>query len=317
MRKPPKLGFDKFKDGMVPFLHFPAVESEIKNEKMRRLRQAEKVVTESESYESVEERLLFILDAENAQEYKARMRLILGTTMGGSWEALDRVCMVVCPEQDTWPKRFKSKEATEKIVRFLVNPELYEAVPWFTAERYRLPPDWDSRLRDNMSRGIHKGLQSLYSTKSGLALEKMIHKTITDAGYEYAKGPVSWVDNKEVDAVIPDMRQPHVLIMSSYNLTTGSGQTARATEQKSMYECICRYNSARANYDKQNIQFVNVIDGGGWISRESDLKIMHQHCDYALAASQLHRLPDILKYHMLPDALREFLADEQRGSCLK
>lgn len=295
--KPSKLSFNDLVDGIVPFLHFPAVETEIKNEKKQRLQDAEKTVVDSESYENLD-RLMYILDTNTAKEYENKLSLILGTTTDGSLEALDRVCMVLCPDHESWAKRFHSKEATRTIVSFLVNPELYENIPWFTAERFRLSPDWDSRLRSNMSRGIHKSLKPLYGTKLGLALEKRIHKTVTDAGFTCGKGPVSCVDEKEVDVAIPNIRQPRVLIMSSYSLTTSSAQTGRAGEQKSMYEYVCRHNSGRARYDEPDIQLVNVMDGGGWLARRNDLKIMHQHCDYALAASQLHTLPDILHYHM-------------------
>lgn len=295
--KPSKLSFDELAGGIVPFLHFPNIESEIKNEKRRLIREAERTVATSESYESLE-RLMYILDTNTTSEYKNKLQLILATTIDGSLEALDRICMIICPDHRTWARRFHSKEATRTIVNFLVNPDLYEAIPWFTAERFRLPSDWHNRMRGNMSKGIHKRLQPLYGTKIGLALEGVIRKAIIGAGYGCEKGFVSCVDEKEVDAVVPEIRRPRVLIMSSYSLTTSSAQSQRAREQKSMYEGIRRHNSARVHYDEPDIQLVNVIDGGGWIARSSDLKIMHQHCDYALAVNQLHLLPDILQHHM-------------------
>ena len=104
---------------------------------------------------------------------------------------------------------------------------------------------------------------------------------------------------KEVDVAVPNLQSPRVLIMSSYNVTTASAQSTRAREQQKMFEDVRRYNESRGQREQPDVQFINVIDGGGWLSRVRDLQIMHQYCNYALAAGHLEgHLPGILHHHM-------------------
>lgn len=181
----------------------------------------------------------------------------------------------------------------------MIDPHSYsEGVPWYTAERFRLPNDWIERIRFNIAADIHGALQSLYNTSTGLALEESIRSIVTNAGYKWEKGFVSVVDQKEVDVVVPELVLPRILIMSSYNLTTASSQSERARAQKSMYEQVNVYNASRNRRDAPDVQLINVVDGAGWLSRGSDLREMHRHCDYALAWSHLPSLTAILHHHM-------------------
>ncbi len=297
MEAPRKLSFNELLDGMSPFLHFPEVEREIQAEKLARMeRAAAKTRFSSNEYGTVDDAIR-MLSVPKVHEFRDRLKLILATTEG-SLEALDRVCMVICPEETTWSQRCKSDMAIRRIVEFLNEPSNVKEIPWFTAERFRLPPDWLGRIRHNLAASIHKSLQSLYGTKMGLALESYIGAIVTEAGYSFEKGFVSIVDDKEVDIVIPELILPRVLIMSTYNLTTSSGQSTRAREQQAMYERVRTYNLARGRRQEPNVQLVNVIDGGGWLARRNDLEEMYLHCDYALSFSQLDFLPDILRFHM-------------------
>ena len=296
MQAPRKLSFDELFAGMSPFLHFPEVESEVQAVKLARVEQAAaKTRFSSSEYGTIDDAVR-MLSVSKTDEFVDRLKLILATTEG-SLEALDRVCMVLCREQKTWAQRRKSTTAIRRIVEFLSNPS-EEDIPWYTAERFRLPPDWLGRIRQNIAAAIHKDLQSLYSKRVGIALEKQIGAIVKQAGYGFEKGFVEIVDNKEVDVAIPELQRPRILVMSSYNLTTSSTQSTRAREQQAMYERVRTYNIARSRREEPNVQLVNVIDGGGWIYRRSDLEEMHLHCDYAFSYSQLYMLPELLDFHM-------------------
>lgn len=297
MEAPRKLSFDEFFEGMSPFLQFPEVESEIQTAKLARVEQAAAKTRSSPNEVGTIEDAVRMLTVSNVEDFRDRLKLILATTQG-SLEALDRVCMVICSEEKSWAQRRKSNTAIRTIVEFLNEPSHYEDVPWYTAERFRLPPDWLGRIRQNIAAAIHKDLQASYGTKMGLALEAYIGSVVERAGYKFEKGRVGIVDDKEVDVVVPEIRLPRILIMSSYNLTTSSGQSTRAREQQAMYERVRAYNLTRSRRQEPNVQLVNVIDGGGWIARRNDLREMHLHCDYALSFSQLDLLSDILHFHM-------------------
>ena len=294
---PEKLPYDDLVNCMSPFLQFSDVESVMKRTKKEQTADTRKIIVELNDKESDVFNIEKILNVGTAVEYEKRLKVVLSLA-AGSLELLDRVCMVICPEQKTWAKRFTTESARREITTFLTDPSKHEQIPWFVLERFRLPDKWYTMIRPRLIVDIHMKLRSAYGTKMGLALESRIGEVVKNAGYRYEKGIVSLVDDKEVDVVVPTLKIPRILIMSSYNLTTSSAQSQRAREQKAMYEEVCRYNSGRARAQEPPVQLINIIDGGGWITRPNDLRIMHQFCDYILPYKLLHKLPSILRYHM-------------------
>ena len=296
---PTKLTLDELRTGMRVFLDSPVVEQEIQNLKNQRLGTARFVAQVNIGEPGTDGDIINLLQVATANEYKERLQFLLATS-AGSLEVLDRVCMVICPEHTTWNARRQSVTATRAIARFLINPDTEPRVPWYIRERLRLPADFLNLVETSIAREIHGALQSQYNTSSGQAVEGFINDLVARAGYTYGHGPVELVDNKEVDVVVPDdLAAPRLLIMASYNLTTSSGQSQRAREQETMYHLIRQHNQRRNNQNRPAVQFVNVVDGGGWLSRPNDLDQMHRHCDYALSVAQLpQHLPPILRYHM-------------------
>ena len=116
---------------------------------------------------------------------------------------------------------------------------------------------------------------------------------IKNHALRYEKGHVSLVDNKEVDLVIPSLKNPRILIMSSYSMTTSSAQSSRANEQCAMYDLINRHNRVH----RGNVLFINVIDGGGWLVRKNDLNKMYECCHYCYTDFVLEDLSILLCYH--------------------
>ena len=296
---PAKLTLDQIRAGMSVFLSFPEVEEELRAEKNKRLAYATAAVAQVNRGEpGTAADIVSLLTVSTSKEYEQRLKLLIAAS-AGSLEVLDRVCMAICPQQDTWNERRKSAAATKAIAEFLINPASVPSIPWYIRERLRLPADFLNSVANSIALEIHQSLQSQYNTSTGLAVEQVINNIVTQAGYKYDKGKVSLVDEKEVDVVVPDLTGPRALIMASYNLTTSSSQGQRAREQETMYGLVRQYNSRRANQNNPPVQFVNVVDGGGWLRRSNDLAQLHRHCDYALSVAQLpQQLPPILQYHM-------------------
>ena len=136
-----------------------------------------------------------ILSVDSTAEYQSRLKLILTATQG-SLEALDRLCMVICPDANTWAKRCNSPIATQAIAEFLADPAGTETIPWYIAERFTLPFDWLGRMPSNLAAEIHNSLQSLYGTSYGLALERDIASIVEQDGYTWEKGAAWLVDEK-------------------------------------------------------------------------------------------------------------------------
>ena len=135
-------------------------------------------------------------------------------------------------------------------------------------------------------------------TDLGAALEVCIGEEVSGCGYEWKKGAVVIVDDKEVDIAAPNLEEPSILIMSSYQLTTSSSQSSKANEQARMYQDVQTHNRRRRQLDRPGTLFVNVIDGGGWLSRPQDLRRMWQECDYCFSHATLGGLREVLAYCM-------------------
>lgn len=299
MPKPAKLTLAELKAGMQVFLNFPQVEAEVETAKAARIESAAAFVKPADGAEpGTVDDIVTLLTVDRTAEYEERLKLLVAAG-AGSMEVLDRVCMVICPEQSSWSQRRASASATRAIAEFLIDPDAVPAVPQYVRERLRLPTDFLNRVQSNIAREVHRSLHSLYNTRSGFAVENVINGIVQRTGYTCEKGQVALVDHKEVDAVVPGLTLPRILIMASYQLTTASSQSQRAREQQTMYDHVGAYNNLRDNRNAPNVQLVNVVDGGGWLARSNDLAEMHRYCDYALAVGQLEqRLPAILRHHM-------------------
>ncbi|MFN3309695.1 MAG: hypothetical protein ACK44E_10865, partial [Anaerolineales bacterium] len=84
-------------------------------------------------------------------------------------------------------------------------------------------------------------------------------------------------------------------IMVSYMETTSSSQTTRANEQLAMYQKIVGEN---VRYPREQRVLVNVVDGGGWLARRSDLRKMYEGCHYCLNMRTLAQLEAIIQSHV-------------------
>lgn len=238
------------------------------------------------------------LSVSNWRQFEARLRIISGFS-NGSLELLKRISKALFGK--TLSEARKSIKDVRRLAEFLVDPENEKAiVPPFIRANFAIEPEWFNLLQDQayMRRVAQKNIQPMYAVQTGLSLEGEIRKIIIETGYGVDKGPVAILDDKEVDVAVPDTDQPRILIMSSYQLTTASSQTSKANEQVDKYQKIKIFNSARRQREKPDIQFINVIDGGGWLDRQRDLEVMYKNCDYCLTNASLYQLRDIATFHL-------------------
>lgn len=144
---------------------------------------------------------------------------------------------------------------------------------------FRLRKGWIEALKDveQVTAMVIDSCKSSYAVKCGLAQEKKIKALLHSMNISHEKGSCQIVNDKEVDVIIRSLDCPRILIMSSYQITTGSGQTARANEQTLMYEDLARYNRKKKEADK--VLMWNVIDGGRWLERNSDLDTILKNAD--------------------------------------
>lgn len=176
---------------------------------------------------------------------------------------------------------------------------LVEQVAAFYLDQLSLPANWDNVIRDPklIQNVIRRKLAGEYTDKKGDAVEAIIRSKLDRIEQEYgathAKGQVQLI-GKEIDHAIPSTLDPFVMIMTSYMETTSSNQTTRANEQSEMYGIIQRENR---RYGTKRA-FVNFVDGAGWLARRSDLRKMHEGCDYMVNLKTLGQLEAIICKHV-------------------
>ena len=136
-----------------------------------------------------------------------------------------------------------------------------------------------------------------YGARKGHRVEELIHQHLARIESEHAisfgKGRSSLIDT-DIDFAVPGVGDPWIIIMSSFQETTSSGQTTKARDMLSAYERIVRHNS---RYGEGRV-FVNFVDGGGWLARRRDLERLVEHSHYFLNLAHLDMLESIVLKHI-------------------
>jgi hypothetical protein len=97
--------------------------------------------------------------------------------------------------------------------------------------------------------------------------------------------------NKNIDFLIPSVSNPIILIESSYNITTGSGQSKRADQLVEIDGILRKHN---ANHRSNRIIMVNFCEGFGWVGRQNDLRRIYDSSDFVLNQANISELDAIL-----------------------
>ncbi len=136
-----------------------------------------------------------------------------------------------------------------------------------------------------------------YGARKGHKVEDRIRQKLMNIeaahGVGYAKGR-SRIIETDIDFAIPNLDDPWVILMSSFQETTSSGQSTKARDMLSAYERVLRNNS---RYGEKRV-FVNFVDGGGWLARKRDFQRLVQQCDYFINFHYLDMLEAIVLKHV-------------------
>jgi len=142
-----------------------------------------------------------------------------------------------------------------------------------------------------------QSLVGTYGGRKGYWIEDRIRSELEKIrdkyGVSYAQGRSRMIET-DIDFAIPNTNNPWVVIMSSFQETTSSGQTTKAKDMRSAYENICHQNSRYG----ENRVFVNFVDGGGWLARRRDLERLVEHCHYFINLEYLKMLEAIVLKHV-------------------
>ncbi|MCA1954863.1 MAG: hypothetical protein LDL12_06895 [Anaerolinea sp.] len=138
-----------------------------------------------------------------------------------------------------------------------------------------------------------KSLIGTYAGLKGYRIEARIEEVLKGVtlryGIPYQKGKSRMVDTN-IDFAIPSLDDPWVIVMSSFQETTSSGQSTKARDMLAAYERVERSNS---RYGEKRV-FINFVDGGGWLARKRDFQRLVEHCHYFINLHNLEVLEDIV-----------------------
>jgi len=143
-------------------------------------------------------------------------------------------------------------------------------------------------------------IQGKYSNEVGAHVEQLIQQRLDQ--YKLHTNPNLAFDvqkefpllNKNVDFLIPNVAAPIILIESTYNITTGSGQSKRADQLVEFFGILMKHN---ANHRKNKIFMINYCDGFGWVGRQNDLSRIYDASHFVFNQRTLHVLDDVLDQH--------------------
>lgn len=136
-----------------------------------------------------------------------------------------------------------------------------------------------------------------YSARKSHKVERLIGQELIAIhekhGIPFAKGR-SRIINTDIDFAIPNIEDPWVIIMSSFQETTSSGQTNKTRDMLAAHIKVLENNSR----NRENRAFVNFVDGGGWLARKRDLQRLVEQCHYFINMQHLDMLEAIILKHV-------------------
>jgi len=192
----------------------------------------------------------------------------------------------------------------ELIIEFFIggrNSRIGAEIPLYYMRNFKLTdPEFITDLRDHkyVERILNDNeIQGKYSNEVGAHVERIIQTRLESYKaninrtllYEIQKEfPLL---NKNIDFLIPSVNAPIILIESSYNITTGSGQSKRADQLVEFYSTLMRHN---ANHRANRIIMLNYCDGFGWVGRQNDLHRIYEASDFVFNQRTLNVLDEVL-----------------------
>ena len=254
-------------------------------------------------------------------EFKALDKLkAFVSLIGLSEERLKRVVSLV--RFRFYQEDFKSEWTVNQISRKLItdkgfkdlmieffiggrNSQIGAEIPLYYMKNFKLTDqEFISELRNYkyVERILNDNeIQGKYSNEVGAHIERIIQTKLEDYK-EYINATLQYeiqkefpLLNKNIDFLIPSVNSPIILIESSYNITTGSGQSKRADQLVEFYGTLMRHN---ANHRANKIIILNYCDGFGWVGRQNDLHRIYDASDFVFNQRTINVLDVVLNEYI-------------------
>lgn len=208
-----------------------------------------------------------------------------------------------------WPiQTIRNKMISDKMYMDLIcdlmingksNPAYTSKIPKFILDQVVIDSKRLKMLttKSALKQFIKPSFEGIYSNTVGDKIEALVAEKLStyckkhSTSYVHEKN-IPWIA-RNIDFIIPSAENPKILIEVSYMVTTGSGQT---TKQRDENQTRLRINEYNRN-NRKNVQFVNFIDGAGWLGRQRDLELMYHDSDFVINFQNMDELDEIIRMY--------------------
>lgn len=172
-----------------------------------------------------------------------------------------------------------------------VSPKFLAIIPKFILHDFRIDQNTIERLKnDDYIRNLIKDkITPSYNLKYhelyNKVLDKKIREIVDKYGLEFSRKNLTGFSKQQLSTI--SFNEMHIIVNSSFYLTTSSKQT---DYYKEIIQPIVRDSQANSN-----TRIINILDGAGWIARNSDFKKVFNDCDYFLNLKTIDDLNFIIK----------------------
>ena len=180
--------------------------------------------------------------------------------------------------------------------------EYQELIPEFYLSNFSIDATTIGRLADDddIRRLVKKGYEGKYNNRIGDSFFNKVARKITrkcdKEGLTYAIRENVSIADKQISISIPDVRRPRIMIDVSYGITTSSSQTRFAKAAEDICSMLREKNYAKS--DKEKVLYIGVLDGAGWVARQSDLNKVHRCADYLINLNTIGLIDSIIEYYL-------------------
>lgn len=168
-------------------------------------------------------------------------------------------------------------------------------IPSFYLDNFIIDSSTMRKLNDEavMFALVKKSMEGSYSNFIG---EKYFDKLFSECssiasrnGLVCTKTSLKFL-SRQPSFVIRDSAHPLAVFYVSYNITTSSGQTKFATDIENVKKGLSKLKEESG----QSIMLISILDGAGWIARQSDLRTILNASDYLFSVNTIGKLAETL-----------------------
>ena len=153
---------------------------------------------------------------------------------------------------------------------------------------------------DDIRRLVRQGYEGRYNNKIGDSFYNRVYqyvKRLCDVeGLTTISKEEIPMAGRVIPIAIPDIQHPRILIDVTYGITTSSAQTKYAEKTEVLCNVLREKNYQKP--DNKKIIYINVVDGAGWVARQSDLNKIHRSSDYLVNLNTLDTIKEVIEYYL-------------------